>query len=307
MKKTLATLVGVVILVSGIAYLTLERTDKLVLIDEDCPSGTRYPLATTLFAVRASHGGVTREDLRLVDVSGRSRRLTSDHASFDPSFSPDGSQLVFTNGYGDLSDTTGWAEQGISVIDVDGNGYRTLTRGERDAEPVWSPEGDLIAFVRDESRLMVVRPWGGEPRLVYEHPAEGVQSPQWSSDGERIAFLGGGSVRIISESGEGLREVASQLGDAGLLRWSPDGETFAYGAGTAIYTLSEEEPNPRELVDDAVIVDFAPEGDHLLYQDVPDLPDAEVRLAATSVPDGEPLVIKPPLYVSGDAAWLDCS
>lgn len=308
MKRVL--LIGLVVsVVAGTGlYLFAQRRPSLSLLDEDCPDGTRYPLVVSVSA--PSSGGVTHEDIGLIDPTGEFRRVTSDGASFDPSFSPDGSQVAFTKGYGGLSDSTGWYGQGVSVVDIDGGRHRALTEGPVDTQPAWSPDGDVIAFVREEGRLMVVPASEGEAELVYED-SKGVRSPQWSADGDRIAFLAGdsqGAVKTVGEDGADVKMISSHLGDADLLAWSPDGETFAYGGVT---TLTVEEPNPREFVDDvAVVGDFGPEGDYLMYLDQPDLPDEDTRLAAKPIAGGDTVFVKallsPRTALTGHVDWLDC-
>jgi hypothetical protein len=69
----------------------------------------------------------------------------------DPSWSPDGSKIVF--------DRHGW----LMVVRLRGRSVRRLVRG---SAPAWSPDGRWIAFIGQGHRLSVVRASGGRARRV---------------------------------------------------------------------------------------------------------------------------------------------
>ena len=71
--------------------------------------------------------------------SGALQRLTS---GFDPSLSPDGTQVAFTRGGG---------ESGLYLINVDGSDEHMIF-GERELlrSPKWSPDGNWIVFSRGD-------------------------------------------------------------------------------------------------------------------------------------------------------------
>ncbi len=89
-------------------------------------------------------------DLIGLTKDGQVRRLTDDGGSYGPSFSPDGSRIVFSSigDEGHLSDTTGPSGLDLYVMAADGSGRRRLLDGNEDVSPAWSPGGDQIAFVR---------------------------------------------------------------------------------------------------------------------------------------------------------------
>ena len=71
-------------------------------------------------------------------------QLTDDEVvEHEPSWSPDGSQILFAAGESDLS-------QDVYVMNADGSDVRRLTDwGGLDFAPVWSPDGRWIAFASD--------------------------------------------------------------------------------------------------------------------------------------------------------------
>ena len=61
-----------------------------------------------------------------------------------PQIAPDGSQIVFSRGFVDITKDQGASN--LWVIDVKGERLRQLTDGTwRDSAPVWSPDGKRIA------------------------------------------------------------------------------------------------------------------------------------------------------------------
>lgn len=102
------------------------------------------------------------------------------------SLSPDGKKLAFTS----VENT----EQHIYIQEVTGVSPKKLTDMQA-REPVFSPDGKMIAFVEDkklgrgqgELGLWIIPAEGGTPQLLAE--AGKASSPVWSPDGSTIAFL----------------------------------------------------------------------------------------------------------------------
>jgi len=97
-----------------------------------------------------------------------------------PSWSPDGSRLVFCGGV-----ASGF---GLFVSDADGSDPVMIAGDGTASQAAWSPDGEWIAFTGlwrgGEPGLFLVRPDGSDLVRI----SHGM-SPSWSPDGRRLAFF----------------------------------------------------------------------------------------------------------------------
>ncbi len=111
-------------------------------------------------------------------------RLTASNSiDTSPSYSPDGSRIVFT------SDRGGPTQ--IYVMGADGSNQKRISFGEGTySTPVWSPRGDLIAFTKQSGgrfSIGVMRTDGtGERILTSGFHNEG---PTWAPNGRVLMFF----------------------------------------------------------------------------------------------------------------------
>ncbi|ACQ79071.1 peptidase S9 prolyl oligopeptidase active site domain protein [Beutenbergia cavernae DSM 12333] len=100
----------------------------------------------------------------------------------------------------------GWAAVAISRPDLDDDAYRSqvwrvptdggapvrLTGGDSDSEPVISPDGRWLAFLRAgkdaPAQLALLDLLGGEARVLTDHRIGVGSRPAWSPDSRRIAY-----------------------------------------------------------------------------------------------------------------------
>jgi Tol biopolymer transport system component/DNA-binding winged helix-turn-helix (wHTH) protein len=181
--------------------------------------------------------GAPPEDLRPVP-------LISTGNSCCPSFSPDGTKMVF--GWTGEQDAN-W-EIYVKQIGAPGNPIKLtksppgVYRGAVD--PVWSPDDRWIAYRRnraDGADLMLVPPLGGPERWVANLPRTAAGSG-WTPDGKWLAFpqmdspLGSSIWAISIDTGERrqLTTFAARAGEGryplgdSLPSFSPDGRSLAF-------------------------------------------------------------------------------
>jgi hypothetical protein len=174
--------------------------------------------------VEENQGQLLRH-LALLNVDGSQRQDLLTGAWSD--LSPDGKTLVFIENY----------NQGLSLLDL-ASGQKQLIPGTQsgDYHPLWSPDGQWLAYNHANAGIYIVRPDGSEQRKV--------------ADESRIRFLAGwlpdGRGLVITSLGEGgseLQKIDLQTGQlqnyftinnvkGGFVRLSRDGKQVAYSEMT---------------------------------------------------------------------------
>ena len=146
-------------------------------------------------------------------------------------------------------------EYALVVAGLDGAQARQLTDKNLVRFPSLSPDGKRIAYVSWGSLYSVAADGTDERRLaigpIAHHP------PQWSPDGELIAFVNfedydemNPAIYVVGAEGrdqhyQGLTDTVSGPS------WSPDGQRIAFakadGAGAALYTIAVDGTDERRL------------------------------------------------------------
>ena len=163
------------------ARSVLERKD-MILGPQWSPDGRQiifgiggFPLFDTI-----GHGPA---QVGIVNADGSEFHLVTSgpNSNAFPSFAPDGKHIVYR--------TTGPEGGGLRIMELDHHSISVLTK-EYDNFPVWSPRGDLIAFVRkigDDFEVFTIRPDGKDVSQL-THTKGNDAHLGWSPDGERIVF-----------------------------------------------------------------------------------------------------------------------
>ncbi len=164
---------------------------------------------------------------------GRLNQLTEDPADTEPSFAPNGRQIVFTR------------DGDIYSVRADGSGLRALTGGPSiDTAPKVSPNGRAVLFERRSSSgeprdLFTVGSGGGGLRALTDTPQDEHEA-SFSPDGRAIVF-----VRSVAETGGGTADdlYSVRPSGAGLLRLTRSGSVDEfdprYFAGGIVFSRGE--------------------------------------------------------------------
>jgi serine/threonine protein kinase/Tol biopolymer transport system component len=194
----------------------------------------------------------TERGIFVMGASGESvRRLTS--FGFDPDWSPDGKQIVFT-GTEPAQDprARNTLNNPLLVVDVAGGAPRTIL--DMDVmQPRWSPDGHRIAFWASNEAgqrdVFTVSSTGGKETIVPVTADAPIDwSPAWSPDARWLYFSSDRSgtmtlwrVRIDSRNGQLQEEpqmIAAPAPDAGWVGVSGDGRILTFEAMTHASTVN---------------------------------------------------------------------
>jgi TolB protein len=144
----------------------------------------------------------------------RSRRMTrlTNTGAIDtaPSYSPDGTRIVFESDRG--------GRQQLYVMNADGSNQQRISFGNGNyGTPVWSPRGDFIAFTKQaggQFAIGVMKPDGSGERILTEGFHN--EGPTWAPNGRVLMFFrdsageaGGPSLFSIDLTGYNERRIAT--------------------------------------------------------------------------------------------------
>jgi Tol biopolymer transport system component len=149
------------------------------------------------------------------------------------SFGPDGRHIVYR--------TTGPDADGLRIMDLNDKTVKVLTN-EWDNFPVWSPRGDLIAFVRREGvdfHVYTIHPDGTGLKQLTDTKGNDAHLA-WSPDGERILFCSSrmgfkdeavlvgapqpyGKVFVMRYDGTEVEQITDNQWEEGGPAWQPHG------------------------------------------------------------------------------------
>lgn len=162
-----------------------------------------------------------------------------------PVWAPDGKEIAFTLERGEHAGSVANATD-IHLLELSTGHIRRLTTTGDAFAPVWSTNGNVVAFSRRQMTSgFAASLWAVDLRTGKTHeilrapPGHGDVPSSWSPDGEWLAFTRYGrsdsearsvsdsSVYIVRADGSGLRKLNDKSSDAS---WSPDGSKIAFAS-----------------------------------------------------------------------------
>jgi eukaryotic-like serine/threonine-protein kinase len=211
------------------------------------PANTPVPQATVLggglgqIAFASARSGLPQIYRSNIDGTNLVQLTEVEHGACQPSWSPDGSQLVFISPCrrGGDSLETAYPDATLYVMSADGTGVsRLMAVPGADFDPAWSPDGTRIAFTstRDGNKHIYVLDLDSMAvtRLTSFNVNIESSQPAWSPDGKQIAYLmkrvGAYQVWVMSDLGQDNVQLArsgQSLWDFGPT-WSRDGRVILF-------------------------------------------------------------------------------
>ncbi len=160
-----------------------------------------------------------------------------------PSWSPDGSRLVFISPCAIKKDN--YPDSSLFIINADGSGLKPLPTapGGGDFEPAWSPDGKYIAFTSMRDGYMQIYSYkvegGSIRRLVDSVVNTAARQPSWAPDSSQIVYsyqrIASYELWAMSNLGANEKQIFTS-GDALSNHhpiWTPDGSYILFSQRSA--------------------------------------------------------------------------
>jgi Tol biopolymer transport system component len=183
-----------------------------------------------------------------------------------PSFSPDGTKLLYSQyGAGRSAvtglDTSSTGDTSIEIMTSRGTEKRTLFRrdGFSAFSAAWSPMGDDIALSVGRyfraaglppAQIALIKPDGSNVRLIVDD-AMNNGFPSWSPDGKRLVFKHGRQLAIVSLDDRHIVPLTDDAHYYNFPQWSPQGDLIMFTSDRdgdfELYTIRPDGTQLRRL------------------------------------------------------------
>jgi Tol biopolymer transport system component len=222
---------------------TLLHRDELILAPQWSPDGKQVTFGIGKFSAFLDFDAGEKKPVDPVNGGAQVGVINADGTSFHlitagpnnnafPSFSPDGKHIVYR--------TAGPGEDGLRIMNLEDKSIVKLT-SDWDNFPIWSPPGDLIAFVRrtagGDFEVFTIHPDGtGLKQLTNIHGNEAHLA--WSPDGKRLLFTSSrmgfkdetlytgapqpyGEIFVMNRDGSQVEQLTDDQWEEGVPAWQP--------------------------------------------------------------------------------------
>jgi len=189
----------------------------------------------------------------------------------DPSWSPDGSKIVYDSGPGPFAE--------IWVMNADGSGKVQLTHdGTFDVFPSFSPDGKKIVYtstITGDAEIWVMNANGTDPVHLTHSPGED-DTPEFSPDGKRIAFSsqrdGNFEIYVMNADGSDQTNLTRNPASDQVPHWAPSGNAIVFttnrDGNVEVYVMLPDGSGPINVTDSSSrdgLGMFSPDGLSFAY------------------------------------------
>jgi len=148
----------------------------------------------------------------------------------NPDVDATGAKMVYDQSEG--------ADRVIYLGETEGSGARRLTNGHVDHHPVFSPNGQMIAYARMPDRIIMIN-LNGTELLEFGSELGQMNITDWSPSGDRLLFDSGGDIYELDLSTNQTWLLAGEPVDQWGAVYSPDGSRVYYISFEAAGETSE--------------------------------------------------------------------
>ncbi|HEY3417605.1 MAG TPA: hypothetical protein VGM23_12040 [Armatimonadota bacterium] len=191
-------------------------------------------------------------NLSLLSSDGTLTALSSGSHNYTyPSWSPDGSQILFMS--------QGQPLNGICTMSPDGSGASQLY-SSRGQDPAWSNDGSMIAFSNGSfgsGEIDLITSGGTYIKKVAASATGTPRSPSWSPDDSQIAYYIKTGIGVAIDGvytvdvSNPTHTVQLYQGSVQCVRWAPNPDFVSFSTGSKIYAYSLSGADPELLVDES--------------------------------------------------------
>lgn len=203
----------------------------------------------------------------------------------------------------------------FSRLSLDGQESLTLlTRGRNASNPVWSPDGEWLAYVSYVDsvgyQVFKIRSDGTENQHL---GGQYRRFLAWSPDGEWLYFFGGdASLYRIRQDGTNLEKVLNDISRLGGFVWAPNGQWIYAIMDEHIFRLKPDGSDQQQLTEEAGAyreLSIAPTGTWLAFAELENGTSTVYRLPSEggdieTVAEGEKPIWSPIVQHNNNFEWL---
>ena len=162
-------------------------------------------------------------------------------AGTDPAISPNGQKVAYVSPGGH-----------VIVNDLSCSGGSPIDLGPG-SSPAWAPDNSQVVFVNGASDLVVAPAAGGAGQTLGATSAT-ESDPSWSPDGSRIVFVSSfppaaGELVVMNADGSNRQQITNNNVAESSPSWAPGGDEIVFEAGSNLQAITSNGSSTRLLPD----------------------------------------------------------